>query len=153
MRDRTFSASSPAPQRREEPMIRPIRPVMIANNSMGEPVFSAENGRFIKLKNNGQEMFIKEPETGSKARFLRASTKDDLSPIAGAIFKNINNSFSGAKLESIIKFSMELEAARKLRNSHLRKPSHSFAQTSSSRSWNLPCRMMRQEVHGTIRPG
>lgn len=110
MRDRTFSASSPAPQRREEPMIRPIRPVMIANNSMGEPVFSAENGRFIKLENSGQEMFIKEPETGSKARFLRANTKDDLSPIAGAIFKNINNSFSGAKLDNIIKFSMELRS-------------------------------------------
>lgn len=111
MKDRTFGAiSEPEVVSAPEPVI-PVRPVRIAVNASGESVLQAENGRFVRMEAGDREFFIQEPTTGSRARFLRAVSKEDLAPIAGAIFKNVSESFSGARMDQIIQAAMEPRSA------------------------------------------
>lgn len=107
MRTRTFGViPEPETEAAPEPVI-PVRPTRIALNASGEAVLQAENGRFVRIEQGDREIFIQEPATGSRARFLRAVSEADLAPIAGAIFKNVNESFSGARMEQIIRAAME----------------------------------------------
>ena len=98
--------AEPEPEPIPEPII-PVRPQKIAVNARGETVIQAENGRFVRIEVGDAEQFIAEPETGSRARFLRAVTFEDLPPIAGAIFKDVNQSFSGARLDQILRYAMD----------------------------------------------
>lgn len=85
----------------------PVRPERVGQNSAGEMVLSAENGRFVRVIIGDEERFIPEPETGSRARFLRATSRDDLTAIAGAVFREVSQSFSGARMDQMIRFAME----------------------------------------------
>lgn len=109
MRSRTLRAkgapaAEPAPAPTE---IVPIRPERVGRNSAGEVVLAAENGRFVRIEIGDEERFVPEPATGSRARFLRAVSKDDLAAIAGAVFREVNESFSGARMDQMIRFAME----------------------------------------------